>query len=256
MGSEYFNMVDNNIIVIDIETVPDKTHIENSVCKIMNMESFDEYVEYENQFVKEGKTWFPKPIFHKIVNIGMLFISINFNLKYLDFYGEDEQSILINFWEIFEKCNLPYIVSFNGKSFDMPVIVNNSFKYIENFSDKALMGFHLYNDKSDKWENNRPNYLNRFSNYHIDIMDNFSNPKPSLIEVCTKYGIQVKTEGHGSEIGNMSEEEIRKYCKEDVIATTKVFNKFAMANFFNTEQYNALKEKLELFENGEIEDDK
>jgi len=248
----FYNMIPNNLICIDIETIPNKEHIENSVCKILGF-SYDEYIAYENKFVKEGKTWFPKPCFHKIVNIGLLFISKHLAFKYIDFYGEDEAQILNDFWGIFNKCNYPTIISYNGKYFDMPVIVNNSIGYLESFSKDALTGIQIYSDTSDTWEKNNPNYKHAYTKYHIDVMDNFNKPKPSLIEACAKYDIPVKTSGHGSHISDMSEDEIRLYCREDIFATIELFGKFSLLNYFSLDEYQTFKEKFIDYKNSLLE---
>jgi len=217
-------MLTNNYIFIDIETVPDKELIEKSICKINNFKNFEEYREHEQQFVKPGKTWFPKIIFHKPVCIGMLYINQYLQFKYIDFCNKnDDKEILNSFWGLFKQCCLPTLVTYAGKSFDMVVLENRGIKYINQFSDDAINGLIDYQNDTDKWEQYRPNYKNRYSKYHIDLIEQFGSPRASLIEACSLYDIEVKNEGHGSKIDEMSNNEIRKYCFEDIIATAMLW---------------------------------
>jgi predicted PolB exonuclease-like 3'-5' exonuclease len=218
-------MLTNNHVVIDIETCIDKEAMEKSVIKDIGLESYDEFIEYQSQFLKKGKRYFPKPVFHKIKCIGLFFISPIFNTKYIDFAYESEDITLHKFWNVFSQCQLPIIVSFNGISFDMPVISMRSGKYIELFKNPDTCKIiKRYHNTDDKWEKYGPNYLNNYSNYHIDLINNMGNSRPSLIEACSLYDIPVKTKGHGKNVEQMTIEQTREYCKEDVMSTTKLWS--------------------------------
>jgi len=217
-------MLNNNIIILDIETLPNKELIEKSICRKMGFSTYEEYVEFENQHVKPGKTFFPKPIFHKIINIGLFYISQNLNYKYKNFFANTEEELLYDYWVGFGKCKLPTIVSYNGILFDMPIISMMTGKYMMNYKDEfCLSTIERYHSKDDTWEKYGPNYLNRFSKYHIDLSKNMGYPIPSLIEACSLYNIPAKTEAFGNDVVNMNMEDIRKYCKEDVMATAKLW---------------------------------
>jgi len=215
-------MLNNNYIILDIETTINKKAIEKSVAKQLGFETADEFLKFKNATMENGKTYFPKPVFHKIHTIGMLYVSQSTSLKYIDFSYEDELVTLSEFWKIIGKCQLPTIVGFNSKSFDIPVISMRTGKNMIELKDvyPEIKRFH---DCSDQWEKYGPNYFNRNSKYHIDLIDDHGWPKPSLSEICSLYDIPVKNYGHGSEVEAMNREDVRRYCKEDVIATTKLW---------------------------------
>jgi len=242
-------MLNNNYVVIDIETTIDKKAIEQSVAKYTKFKTADEFLEFKNASMEDGNTYFPKPVFHQIHTIGMLYISQSFSMKYIDFCFEDELITLQQFWKIIGKCNLPTLVGFNSKSFDIPVISMRTGKNMIELKDvyPEIKRFH---DCSDQWEKYGPNYFNRNSKYHIDLINDHGWPKPSLSEICTLYDIPVKNYGHGSEIEKMSDKEVKKYCKEDVLATAKLWA-YHMLKFdqeFNFEDFQILNNNIKELE--------
>jgi len=248
-------MLTNNHVIIDIETAVDKTAIEKSVGKHLGFTTYDEYLEHEKQFVKPGKQYFPKPIFHKIKVIGMLFIGASMAMKYIDFSHEkdSETYILNDFWNILGRCELPTIVGFNSKRFDIPVISARTGKHMVELSNvwSEIKRFH---DVSDNWEKYGPNYFNRFSKYHIDLIEHFGQPYPTLIELCSLYDIPVKTTGHGSKIDDMTNDEIRIYCKEDVISTSKIWSYHMLKNDqeFDINDFHLFNREIKKVDNNEI----
>jgi predicted PolB exonuclease-like 3'-5' exonuclease len=94
-----------NLLVVDIETVPDRKHHEG-----------------------DG---FPKPPFHQVVAIGFLSAQISrdgdaerFTLRELRCGGESRSSeaeLVASFFGYIERLK-PRIVTFNGRAFDFPVL--------------------------------------------------------------------------------------------------------------------------------------
>lgn len=238
-------MLNNNTIIIDIETIPDEEAIEKSLSHT-EFKTYDEYVKDKEKDLPKGKTYFHKPLFHHIVTIGLLFVSTAFNTKYIDFFGKEED-ILFNFWKVFGQCQLPTIVTFNGINFDMPVISTRSSKYDSLFEDKNISKIiKRYHNDDDKWEKYGPNYLNRYSKYQTDLFDYFPSKKPSLSEACAIYNIPVKNFGHGSKIKELSDDERRKYCKEDVYATAMLWARL-MLKYSNDFMFNDYRKLSNIF---------
>ena len=103
-------------------------------------------------------------------------------------------------------------------------------KHIYDLDEETILSMRDYNNKSDKWENKRPNYTNQYSKHHIDLIKDCGYPLPSLQDLCAINGVQVKTVSNGSSIEELYKNKkydlISEYCKEDVFATTELFLKY------------------------------
>jgi hypothetical protein len=205
-----------SFLVFDIETIKDLPMIE----EIANEEQ-------KKKMLDDGE--FPPLHFHRVVSISVLISNGNSSL-FKSWCYEDEEMVLHFFWKAFSKLNNPTFVSFNGKSFDLPVLILRSLQFPSMLEkDEVDKAFRILTDNSDKWENSKPNYFNRYTQYHIDLMELFGvYRKYSLKAICYLCGIPVKTEGEGSKVENMfydgKLEEIARYCAEDVKATALLFS--------------------------------
>ena len=190
-------------MVIDIETVPDKDH-----------------------FTGEG---FPKPPFHKVVAIGFLAAEIErdgdkdlYHLSEMRCGGEasyGEKELIQAFFTYFERLK-PRLVSFNGRSFDLPVL-----KY------RAMV--HAI---SAPWLHTRDyNYRYSFDS-HCDLMEALTDfgasTRVKLDEVCSVFGFPGKVGMDGSQVKEYFEagkiEEIRNYCETDILNTYLVYLRYAL----------------------------
>lgn len=242
-------LLNHNYIILDIETVVDEEAILNSSCVKYGFDTLEEYKTYQQDRYK--KSFFAKPLFHKIRCIGLLFVSgETLASKYIDFAGDDEKEILQQFWRIFSRCLNPVIVGFNSKSFDIPVINLRSGKYISDFESDIIEAMKVFNDNTDKWEKFKPNYLNNYSKYHIDLIENTGYPRPSLLELCEINGIKVKTTSSGSDVENMTMDEIKKYCHEDVFSTARLWTRKMLQTDaeFDISKYRCLNDVLDKLE--------
>lgn len=125
-----------------------------------------------------------------------------------------ESEILDNFWRLI--VNFDQIISFNGRSFDVPyVLIRSAINKIK--ATKDLMGY-----RYDK-QNSR----------HIDLADQLSfqgamKRKFSLEFYCQAFNIQnPKEEVHGKEVSELFKKKeylkIAKYCFGDVYATFQLY---------------------------------
>lgn len=102
-------------------------------------------------------------------------------------------------------------VTFNGKGFDLPVLVMTALR-------ASMYNCH---NLTDTWTSHR------FSGNHIDIADVIagfgSAPRVSLEMLCQAAGIPVKTLGHGGDVAEMLKnhglQKVKLYCDEDVAST-------------------------------------
>jgi predicted PolB exonuclease-like 3'-5' exonuclease len=238
-----------NILVFDIETVPDT----ESGAKILDLKNLCEKdiikAMEHTQLQKNGSIFQPLHL-HKIVAISVLYKN-NEKLSLLSLGDENskEKDILKKFFSAIDKYQ-PQLVSWNGKGFDSPVIHYrslihevSSIKYWDKGED----------DREFKWNN----YLNRYHERHLDLMDvlsGYKKPAPltdiaQLIGAPGKYGID------GSKVTDYylqnNIKKIRDYCETDVLNTYFVFLRYQLiSNSISKEKYLELKsEILEFLEN-------
>ena len=234
--------MNKNYLVFDIETIHDIEAIERSECPKLGLKDYSDYIKYKEKQLKPGeKSVFVKLPFHIPVEISVSFINFEKGLFKITSLPNQSEEILINsFWEIFMKSRNPVLVTFNGRNFDLPVITMRSMKYQDIFSDIARIGICQYFDTNDKWENNGPNYTNRYSKYHVDLMEFSWGSRYSLSDVCGMLNIPVKTISGGNNINDLyytgQTEIIQNYCIEDVLATSELFlywKRLTDVNLFN-----------------------
>ena len=146
-----------HLLVVDIETVPDREH-------------------------HDGDD-FPKPPFHKVIAIGFLVAQIErqssfetYTLTEFRCGGEasyDEGDLLRSFFGYFERLK-PRLVTYNGRSFDLPVL-----KYRAMMHGIQAPWLHQGGDRFN-------NYSYRYnSEWHCDLMDVLSDYNASR---AVKFG--------------------------------------------------------------------
>ena len=205
-----------SFLVFDIETIKDIPMIEAIA---------DE--ELKKKLIEDGE--FPAPHFHRVVSISVLTYDGKESL-FKSWCYSDEEKVLNFFWRAFSKLHQPKLVTFNGKGFDLPVLILRSLQFPSMLETKEVdRTFRILTDASDKWENNQPNYLNRYTKYHIDLIELFGLYRRfSLKAICYLCNIPVKTEGEGNKVEQMfydgKFEDIARYCAEDVKATALLFS--------------------------------
>jgi len=215
-----------NILVFDIETVPDT----NGGAKLLELNGLDKKdiikAMEHTQFQKNGTMFQPLHL-HKIVAISVLYKNNKkISLLSLGEIDSPENDLLKLFFSAIDKYQ-PQLVSWNGKGFDSPVIHYralihgiSSVKYWDRGED----------DRDFKWNN----YLNRYHERHLDLMDTlsgFKKPAPltdiaQLIGAPGKYGID------GSKVTEYylqnDIKKIRDYCETDVLNTYLVFIRYLL----------------------------
>lgn len=232
-----------NVLIFDIETVPDTS----GGAKLLELEGLNKKdiikAMEHTQFQKSGTMFQPLHL-HKIVAISVLYKN-NEKLSLLSLGDEDsKESELLNlFFSAIDKYQ-PQLVSWNGKGFDSPVIHYralihgvSSIKYWDKGDD----------DREFKWNN----YLNRYHDRHLDLMDVMSGYKKpaSLTDIAQLIGAPGKYGIDGSKVTDYYLEndikKIRDYCETDVLNTYFVFLRYQLiSNNITRDNYKKLLEEI------------
>jgi len=196
--------VDRSFLVLDIETIPDG----------------DLYRPPEKPSGTEKP--FPPVYAHRIVVMGVLWLDASHRMMRLNVLGDgkDEAGVLSAFSDFMRK-NEPDIVTFNGRSFDLPVIVQRSLRH----------GVPM------PWFYARGDYRYRYSVAgHIDLCDLLSEHGAaryvSLDAAARLIGLPGKTGVDGSQVEGLwhagQTETLKNYCLCDVAQTAFLFLRFRL----------------------------
>src|SRR5499433_1085820 len=197
----------DNVIVWDLETVPN----------LSGFAAANQLVGKSDDEVREALgDKFPKHVYHSIVCIGALIAHRASGQWTVDalgapYVGERTETQLISAFVDKIAQLSPQLVTFNGSSFDLPVL-----RYRAMVHGVAAPGLSA-----------RP-YFNRYTEDAIDLCDVLSSFSPqnkaSLHELCRVMGIPGKPDGiGGADVERYCREgriaEVAAYCETDVVNT-------------------------------------
>ena len=152
-----------NILVFDIETVPD---IESGKRLYdlagLSDEAAVEFMCHQRRQETDGKSEFMRHYLHQIVAISVV-LKTPEQLKVwsLGDAGADEKEILRRFFEGIERYS-PTLVSWNGGGFDLPVL---HYRALLHGVSAPRYWEHGDEDRGFRWNN----YLSRFHHRHTDL---------------------------------------------------------------------------------------
>ena len=213
----------NYICVFDCESVPDAALVRH----LWGFEGTDEEVSVQalaKQKEESGSEFLPLP-FHQIVSIcAVICDEFGRFIKVNKIEGEDECAMIAAFFGFIERF-APRLVSFNGKNFDMPVLVLRALKH--NIRASAYL-----DTISDKWNN----YKTRFSELkHCDLLESLGGSGARglrLDTVCAMAGLPGKYDIHGDQVMQLfykgEFEKIHEYCESDTLNTYMLFLKYEL----------------------------
>jgi predicted PolB exonuclease-like 3'-5' exonuclease len=205
-----------HVIAWDIETIPDLGGF--AAANNLVGKSADEVRE-----IMGDK--FPKHIYHSIICIGALIAHRDNDHWVVDALGaphvgdRSEAELIAAFVDRIAELN-PQLVTFNGSSFDLPVL-----RYRAMTHKVSALGLSA-----------RP-YFNRYTDDAIDLCDVLSsfapNAKASLHELCRVMGLPGKPDDiDGGEVEKYFHEgrikEIAAYCESDVVNTYRVWLRYEL----------------------------
>lgn len=212
-----------NTIVFDIETIPIDFESLDEVQKTYLLK-FAENEEDEEKVMEQMALWAPT---NKIVSIGMVSVDsqkgavyfqndleekVDFVEDGIHYFSGSEEVILQKFWNAIAKAHK--FVTFNGRSFDCPVLMLRS-AMLRVRPSKNLMPYRYSHD------------------VHVDLLEQMtfynSSRKFNLDFYCKAFGINSpKANGiNGHDVKNLFAEreymKIAKYCAGDLVATRELY---------------------------------
>lgn len=171
----------------------------------------------------EGEEYgFPKPLYHRVVEIAVCVVTEEGKvetLKPLSKPVDDERSLLQAFWGGFGRHGGTRLVTYNGRKFDVPVLVQRALA--AGVSPAPIFV---------------GDYRQRFRDSHLDIMEVLSDFGSSLAlsqhEMATMLGVPGKLGVDGGDVRTLWAEgktaDIAAYCTCDVATLTLCFAKMGV----------------------------
>jgi 3'-5' exonuclease len=205
-----------SVIVWDIETVPD-------LKGFAQANGHDGKSDDDIRAAMGDK--FPKHIYRSIICIGALIAHHEDGRWVIDSVGapyvgeRSEKELIASFVDRIAEL-APQLVTFNGASFDLPVL-----RYRAMVNQVAAPGLSL-----------RP-YFNRYTEDAIDLCDVLSSFSPqgkaTLHELCRVMGLPGKPDGmSGGEVEKYYRDgrirEIAEYCESDVVNTYRAWLRYEL----------------------------
>lgn len=200
----------------------DKSKILNH--KLLSLRAMEIFKE------KTGSEFLPV-CFHRVVSISAV-MADGFGrfLRVSTLEGESECDKIAKFLTFIEDFN-PRLVSFNGRGFDLPMIMARAMCY-----DLSAAAYFETNDRDNnksKWENYRSRYDGRF---HLDLLDHISDFGAvrglKLDHICASVGLPGKYDVHGDQVLQLyyagEQAKIDEYCRSDVLNTYWLFLKYEL----------------------------
>jgi predicted PolB exonuclease-like 3'-5' exonuclease len=216
------------ILTFDIETVPDCEGIRKLHGLPADLPDAEvAEIAFQKRRVQTGSDFLP-PFLHRVIVISCVMRDDD-GVKVFSI-GEPEATepaAIQRFFAGIDK-HVPQIVSWNGRTFDLPVLVNRGLIH----GVSAACFWDTGGDNKDfKWSN----YINRFHERHLDLMDVLSlyggrgSPLDDLARLAGfpgKLGVGGAAVWESYRGGKL--EAIRNYCEADCVNTYLLFLRFQL----------------------------
>lgn len=205
------------ILVFDIETIPDVETGRRLYPTLKDLDDADALSALTALRQAEAGTDFMRLPLHKVACLSFLwFDGVSFRLKSLSLETMSEDQILATFLRAFDKK--PTLVSWNGAGFDIPVIMYRAMHH-------KLSAPALFNPAI------KPDYLYRYGEMHIDLMDKMSlyngYQRQKLDTIASLCGFAGKGNIDGSQVVPMVQagdwQKLTTYCESDVLNTWLIY---------------------------------
>jgi predicted PolB exonuclease-like 3'-5' exonuclease len=233
------NIFSQPLLVFDLETVPDveTTRKLYDLPADLPPEQVMEVLAYK-RLEKTGSTFAPLYL-QQIIIASVLFADKDRLVLYSLADGLDNEPLIIKqFFDGIEKYT-PRLISWNGSGFDLPVLHYRALKH-----RLAAPRYWDTGERDKEFKYN--NYLSRYHNRHIDLMDVLNlyqaRGQAPMDEIAQLLGFPGKQVLHGSAVAQAYSEgrllEIRQYCEMDVLNTYLIYLRFEeMRGLLSKEAY-------------------
>ncbi len=222
-------MMPMNVLVFDIETVPDVA----AGRRLYGLDGLSDAevatVMFHQRRQETGGSEFLRLHLHKIVAISLVMRHrAHFKVWSLGGPESPEKELIQRFFDGLERYT-PTLVSWNGSTFDLPVLHYRALlhgisapRYWETGDE----------DRDFRWNN----YLSRYHTRHTDLMDVLAGyqtrANAPLDEIATLLGLPGKMGMSGAKVWEAYQageiEAIRDYCETDVLNTYLVYLRFEL----------------------------
>lgn len=220
------------LCIFDCETIPDTTLIQKTY-EVEGLSEYEATIKAQEEYKeKHNNTFLPLP-YHRLVALSAVIADEFGNfIKVGDFgNGSDEEvDIIRHFFSFIEEKN-PKLVSFNGRGFDMPMLLIRAMKY--NLSIPAYFDKNNPLLNKSKWENYRQRYAEHFHTDLLDSLGSFGAVRNLKLDIlCTMAGIPGKYDVSGDQVFELfyqgKIDKIREYCQSDVLNTYWLYLKYEL----------------------------
>ncbi len=212
-------------LVFDVESVADGSLVSRIQYPGEGLDAAEAIARYRAELIEKYETDFIPYTFHIPVSVAVVKISGDFQLLDVTTLDEPEYRshiITENFWRGWQAYNHPTLISFNGRSFDLPLMELAAFRYGVSVPD-------WFNIEAKSWEQKRNRY-NTLSHLDLyDVLTNFGATrfKGGLNLAANLLGKPGKMDVQGYMVQDMFDDgqliEINDYCRCDVLDTYFVF---------------------------------
>jgi predicted PolB exonuclease-like 3'-5' exonuclease len=227
-------------LAFDIETIPDCAGIRKIYDLPAELPDHDvAEIAFQKRRVQSGNDFLALHL-HRVVVISCVLRNDD-GVKVFSL-GEPEVGEAAAIQRFFEGVNryVPQLVSWNGRGFDLPVLANRALVH----GVTAACFWDTGTDNKDfKWSN----YINRFHDRHVDLMDVLSlyggrgSPLDELARLAGfpgKLGVGGAAVWESYRAGKL--ESIRNYCEADTANTYLLFLRFQLMRCaYTPERYEA-----------------
>lgn len=209
------------ILVFDTETIPDLDTGRRLYPSLAGLDDADALTALIALRQAEAGNEFMRLPLHKVACLSFLWVENNtFSLRSLSLQDKSEPEILATFLRACAKKAT--LISWNGVGFDLPVLL---YRMAHHKMDASAL-LNAGTQKND--------YLYRYSEKHIDLMDKFSfgayGAKQKLDTVASLCGFAGKGDIDGSQVVPMVQaddwQKLTTYCESDVLNTWFIYLRY------------------------------
>ena len=215
-------------LVFDIETVPDVAGLRRLHDLPEDLPDFDvAELAFQKRRVQTGNDFLPHYLQRVVVISCVLRNDEGVRVFSIGEPDTSEAAAIKRFFEGIDKY-LPQIVSWNGRGFDLPVLVNRALQH-------GVGAACFWDTGKDNQDFRFNNYINRFHDRHLDLMDVLSlygGRGSPLDDVARLAGFPGKLGVGGNAVwdsyrrGELAA--IRNYCEADCVNTYLIYLRFQL----------------------------